>query len=384
MPLSASMGDQTDVASRVANGYTLPGSWYTDPTLFELEKRRIFSRAWQYVGVTAEVPGPGDYLVRHVGHIPVLVVRDESGAVRAFLNVCRHRGSLLIDMSREYGHSPDGRALGIDEDVAPFQCRGHRSSFQCPYHAWTYKLDGSLRAAPRSQFELSFDNNEFSLIPARIELAGSLMFVNPDLDAPPLAQTIGTLPQLFADAGVDLAGIRRPRRYRECVYRANWKVTVENFNECYHCPVVHPGLAAALDVADTFKWFEDHDSFSWYGTTARSSGELCHFSFIWPNFGLSSYAGGRHIVTNWMLPLGLDRTVLFREYFFSDAVDDDEALEAMRMTDQLTREDKGLCEGVQRGLETGVFDEGRVLLQSEQGVHQFQMYVALNLNPSLG
>ena len=150
---------------------SLPWSWYSDPDVLRREQERIFRRAWQYVGHTGRVEQVGDRFAAWAGDIPVLVVRGEDG-VRAFLNVCRHRGSLLVD----------GEGSG--------------KSVQCPYHAWTYDLDGSLRAAPRSDREPDFETEGLSLVKMRLESWGPFLFVNPDDEAPPLADTLGPVTEL--------------------------------------------------------------------------------------------------------------------------------------------------------------------------------------------
>ena len=151
-------------------GATLPASWYSDPELLRLEHERIFNRSWQYAGVLEQVTAPGAFFTCRVGDVPIVVVRDRSGELRAFVNVCRHRG----------------------HEVA--QGCGQRETLQCPYHAWTYGLDGELRTAPRSDREPGFDRSEWSLLPAQVDTWGPLVFVNPDLAAAPLAETLGELP----------------------------------------------------------------------------------------------------------------------------------------------------------------------------------------------
>lgn len=371
MATRVSNESRTGVAERVDRGHTIPGAWYTDPAIFELEKELIFRRTWQYVGLAGEIPRPGDFVGRHAGHIPVVVVRGEDGEIRAFVNMCRHRGSPLVNMSRPYGRASDGRPLALTEDATEFQFRGHRMNLQCSYHAWTYRLDGALHAAPRSNMEAAFDKSEWSLVPVRVEMWGPMIFVNPDLEAEPLAGTLGELPELFAQAGVDVDEVLKARECREYVYASNWKVTVDNFNECYHCPVAHPGLSAAMDVKDTYLWFDEHDHYSWYGMRDKRSQQLSHLSFIWPNIGVGVLADGKSAQLTWMIPLGLDRSVLFRQYCFADSVDDDEARSVMNLFDQVSGEDKTLCENVQRGLQAGMFDEGCIMSKSEMGIHQF-------------
>ena len=150
---------------------TLPWSWYSDPEVLRVEEDRIFRRAWQYVGHTGQVADPGTYFASRAGHVPVVVTRAADGELRAFLNVCRHRGSLIAEGE------------------------GRRSTLQCAYHAWTYALDGELRAARRAEREPGFEKDERAPAPVRVATWGPFAFVNPDLDAAPLEETLGELPQ---------------------------------------------------------------------------------------------------------------------------------------------------------------------------------------------
>src|SRR5262245_14678153 len=134
---------------------TLPWSWYTDPAVLQLERERIFRRSWQYVGHPGDVPEPGSFAATSVVAVPVVLVRDRDGTLRAFLNVCRHRGSIVCEGS------------------------GRRETLQCPYHAWTYGLDGRVVAAPRSAKE-GIDTEELGLVQLQLETWGPLIFVNPD------------------------------------------------------------------------------------------------------------------------------------------------------------------------------------------------------------
>ena len=132
---------------------TLPYSWYTDPEILRREEERILRPAWQYVGHTGQLPQPG-YFAAHVGRTPVVVTRDRDGVLRAFVNVCRHRGFALAEGEQS------------------------RETLQCPYHAWTYGLDGSLRAAPRSDEEPDFPQDELGLVPVAVDTWGPFVFAN--------------------------------------------------------------------------------------------------------------------------------------------------------------------------------------------------------------
>ena len=159
----------TDLAEDLDHGLSLPASWYTDPAIVDLERERIFLRTWQYVGRTAQVAEVGDYFSAAVLDVPVVVVRGEQG-LRAFVNVCRHRRHLVMSGA------------------------GNKKVLQCPYHAWTYGLDGCLRAAPRSDREKGFDKEAFPLLPLRIDTWGPWVFVNADPEAEPLEYILGELP----------------------------------------------------------------------------------------------------------------------------------------------------------------------------------------------
>jgi choline monooxygenase len=206
-----------------ADGRTLPFDWYSDPAVLRLERDSIFRRTWQYAGRADQVAEPGAFFTCDLGGVPIVVVRGKDGSLRAFLNVCRHRGSLVCEGE------------------------GKRETLQCPYHAWTYGLDGSLRAAPRSEREPGFDKTELGLMPVSVDAWGPFVFVNPDAEAAPLTDTLGELPELVAASGLDVESLRFLKR-SSGEYEANWKVCSENFLECYHCQVAHPRFSKVVDV----------------------------------------------------------------------------------------------------------------------------------------
>lgn len=241
-PIDAAVEEALD------QGGTLPWSWYDDPEVLRLEQERIFARAWQYVGRVGQAARPGDYFASRVGDVPAVVVRDQAGMLRAFLNVCRHRGAELVD--------GDGR----------------RETLQCHYHAWTYALDGSLRAAPRSDREPDFDQDELSLLPLQVDSWGPFLFVNPDREAAPLADTLGELPEIVASSGIDLDSLAFHARL-DYELEANWKIAVENFLECYHCPVAHPGFSGVVDVDPDAYTLEAHETFASQFGTIRANGK---------------------------------------------------------------------------------------------------------------
>ena len=155
--------------------------------------------------------------------LPVVIVRGRDDELRGFVNVCRHRGHLVA------------------------QDTGCRETLQCPYHAWTYELDGSLRRAPRSEREPSFDPAAYSLLPVAVDTWGPFVFVNPRAGAPPLSDVLADLPALVGECGLDLSSLRF-HSHHEWPTKVNWKVAIENYLECYHCAVAHPGFSKLIDV----------------------------------------------------------------------------------------------------------------------------------------
>jgi choline monooxygenase len=338
---------------------SLPWAWYADPDVLRLEGERIFARAWQYVGHTGQVAESGSYFSSSAGQIPVVVTRARDGELRGFLNVCRHRGHVVVSGE------------------------GKRAALQCPYHAWTYDLDGSLRAAPRSDREPGFDADELGLIPIQVDTWGPFVFVNPDADAAPLAEALGDVPTQLAEI-LDVNALEF--RFRaESELETNWKVSCENFLECYHCAVAHPGFSAAVDVSpDAYRLEakglvssqfgplrQNGDSFLAGGEVPRSQ-----FHFLWPNFGLNVFPGHPNLSCGPMLPIGPERTARFLDYFFAPDADQAWVDELIAFDEQVGREDRALVEGVQRGVRTGVLGEGRLLSESEQLVAHFQRLCA--------
>jgi phenylpropionate dioxygenase-like ring-hydroxylating dioxygenase large terminal subunit len=338
---------------------SLPWAWYSDPDMLRREGERIFARAWQYVGHTGQLPEDGTYFTAAAGQIPVVVTRARDGELHGFVNVCRHRGHVVASGS------------------------GQRETLQCPYHAWTYGLDGALRAAPRSDREPGFDFADLGLRPVQADTWGPFVFINPDAGAPPLAEALGDIPDRLAEI-IDVDALQF--RFRtEFELEANWKIACENFLECYHCAVAHPGFTAAVDVSpDSYRLEADGLVSSQLGPLRRNGdsflvgGEVprSQFHFLWPNFGINVFPGQPNLSCGPILPLGPERTGRFLDYFFAPDADQAWIEELIAFDDQIGSEDRALVEGVQRGVRTGVLPEGRLLSESEQLVGHFQRLCA--------
>jgi phenylpropionate dioxygenase-like ring-hydroxylating dioxygenase large terminal subunit len=352
--------------TRLLEGETLPASWYSDPEILALEHDRIFNRFWQYAGPVEQVAAPGSFLTCRAGATPIVVVRDRDGTLRAFVNVCRHRG----------------------HEVA--QGCGQRETLQCPYHAWTYNLDGSLRTAPRSEREPGFDRGDYGLRPVRVESWGPLLFVNPDLDASPLVDVLGELPSEAGEQGLDFDGLVYRGRSREQIIHANWKIVVENFLECYHCPTAHKSFSKLIDVdTDAYKLSTARWSSSQYGP-ARTGDDLPYdprgqqrtsqFHLVWPNWSLNVLPGPRHVRIIVFEPLDADRTASYVDGFWLPDTPDELIEEINNFGAEVGREDRELVESVHRGLRSGAIEHGRLLLDSERLIQHFQLLVYDALN----
>jgi len=337
----------------VTSTSTLPFSWYVDDEQLRRERTRIFARSWQYAGRAADVAEPGSFLATDAGGVPVLVTRDEAGDLRAFVNVCRHRGAVLTE-----------------------GC-GRRSTVQCHYHAWTYGLDGTLRAAPRSDREPGFEPSDWSLLPASVGTWGPFLFVNPAPDCVPLAEHLGDLPKILARA-IDLDALVFHSRVA-FGSSANWKIVVENFLECYHCPTAHPGFSDEVDVHPDRYLLEPHATFGAQFCQSKSTGEHGQFHLLYPNTGINVFPGPPNLSIGPIAPDGATRTHRYLDYFFAPEADETWLGDFFAFDNQVGKEDTALVESVQRGMSSGMLEHGRLLLNAEPLLAAFQGWVGEQL-----
>ncbi len=347
------------------DGWTLPASWYTDPGVALVERERIFSAGWAYAGPAEWVTEPGAYFSAQVGHVPVAIVRGADGVLRGLVNVCRHRGHLVVDGT------------------------GCRATLQCPYHAWTYDLDGTLRSAPRSDREPGFDPAGLSLAPISVGTWGPFVFANPDPDAAPLEEWLGEIPEIVAKSGLDVGAIRF-HSHHEWPIEANWKVVLENFLECYHCPTAHPGFSKVIDVSPDAYLLQVHAGFSSQIGPVRASalegnGRAAYtptsdvvqaqYHFIFPSTTINIAPGIPNISMERYLPTGLRETTEVTDYYFGVDVSEEAIEELVAWDTQVAEEDVSLVQSVQRGLESGTVPQGRLMSESEKLIADFQRRV---------
>jgi phenylpropionate dioxygenase-like ring-hydroxylating dioxygenase large terminal subunit len=346
--------------SALERGECLSAEWYTDPAIAAQETEKIFRRSWQYVTHGAQVANTGDFVATSIADVPIVVIRNDSG-LQAFVNVCRHRRHEVMN-----------------------GC-GNAKIMQCPYHAWRYDLTGALKAAPRSEREDEFDLQDYPLLPVRVEELGPWVFVNLDSTADPIAVQFGSVLAQIAAAGIDI-GVLQLHSRQQWHTEANWKTILENYLECYHCPIAHPSFSAAINVEqDKYHLSAEGLVLSQLGQaraeavktklkTYRAEGAIkdAQYHLLWPNFTININPGFPNLSIDVSLPDGPNKSRGFSEQYFAPGVDRDWAEELMEFNKQVGLEDDDLTNSVQRGLQGGIPAVGRLLKNSEHLIIHFQ------------
>ncbi|HEX5819218.1 MAG TPA: aromatic ring-hydroxylating dioxygenase subunit alpha [Gemmatimonadales bacterium] len=334
---------------------TLPARYFTDPGVFHEERERFFAGMWVYVGRAEEIAGPGDYIVREVAGESLILTRQASGALAAFYNVCRHRGTRLCT-----------EASGRFAD-----------RIQCPYHAWTYGLDGSLLAAPHMEAAAGFDRAEHGLAPAGIDEWDGHLFVTLREDPQPLAEQLGALPEKFA--AWRMGELRRAYRITYDV-KANWKLLILNYSECLHCPVIHPGLQR---LSHYMTGDNDPATPTWLGGSMLLREEIftmsrdgqrrraplpglsevqqrhVYYYAVLPNLLLSLHPD--YVMTHALRPVACDRTEVACEWLFHPRDHADplfDPADAIDFWDETNREDWRVSELSQQGIGSRAYRPG--------------------------
>ena len=338
----------------------LSWDWYRDPRVLEAEERRLFRSSWQYVGPLERLSRAGDHVVGQVSRVPVVVVRGGDGELRGFLNVCRHRGSVVA--------AADGNAPRL----------------RCPYHAWTYDLDGTLRSAPQCGPQLEAELPALGLVPVRVATFGPFAFANLSADGPSLDEVVGDLSEVIAGVGIDVGGLRLRQRFHYGL-ASNWKIHLENYLECYHCPVAHPGLSSVLDVSpDGYQLTATAHRLSHRAPvrpgratssySAAGSVTAGSYHLLLPNVKININPGRQNLSIGPVYPDGVDKTAGFLDYYFGADADEAWIGAMMAFDGAVGAEDAALVAAAQRGVAGSWIDRGRILPQ-EWLLAAFQRYV---------
>jgi choline monooxygenase len=349
--------------------FTIPARYYLDAEILAQEKEAIFYRNWWYAGHQSRLAEPGCYLTVQVCDQNIIVIRDKQGELKAYYNVCQHRGHELLFGS------------------------GKVRTITCPYHAWSYGFDGELKAARNSERVVGFDKCQFSLKPVQVEVFCGLVFVNLDPEAAPLGEQAAGLEKEIRDycPRVDEVVFAQRDDYDVA---CNWKVLVDNFLECYHCHPAHKDFVSLVDM-DSYR-VTTHDIYSSHVSNAAKSTENNAYNFakgevdfgyagwfLWPNLTIWIYPGEPNISTLQIIPAGAGRTLEHQDWYLPNPEPSRQQRDAMDyQRDVLQPEDVGLCESVFRGLQSKGYNQGRFIVDaerselSEHGVHHFQqLYV---------
>ncbi len=345
--------------------WTLPGRYYYDNDIFNQELENIFYNTWQYACHISRVALPGQYFVRDIGDQSIIILRDSDNQLHAYHNVCQHRAHPLLE-----GEGKLGKLI------------------ICPYHAWCYELTGELVAARGSDQMPEFPKDQIHLQPVNLDTICGFLFVNLDENPKPLSETfIGLEDEILALAPEAKNLVKAHEQ--EFNLQANWKNSIENYCECYHCPNRHPSLVnEALDInqykIDIRRGYHRHittDVGENQGYTIKQNktnqGHEFGSWFLFPNMVFEVYPGGNLTVFN-HVPTGTETTKQETEWYFANETPSEEELEVIDFVNTVREEDIPICESVQKGLHSKGYKQGKFIVDndrsylSEHAVHDFQ------------
>lgn len=335
---------------------------YTDPLWHQVDLQEIVAKTWQWVCHAEKVREPGSFVTIEIAGKPIAVVRDREGVLRAFYNVCKHRAHKLL--------SGEGTTTRIT----------------CPYHAWTYKLDGQLAGAPHTQHLQNFDPKSIWLEPVQVEEFCGFIYVNLDTKSESLSRLSGNLENEIRHWAPDIETLTFGHRLSYDI-KSNWKNVVDNFLECYHCPVSHKDFCTLVDMktykVTTYGIYSSHMADA--GQQANSAYDTSNAKvrthavwWLWPTTCLMRYPGRSSMIVLNIIPMGPDRTLETYDFFLETPEPDETEKAAIHYLDSVLQvEDIALVESVQQGMNTPAFQQGRIVNdpagsgKSEHGLHHF-------------
>lgn len=339
---------------------------YIDPAWLALEKQQIFNKSWQFLCHEERLAKPGNYVSAQVQGQPIVAIKDRFGNLRAFYNVCKHRGHELLS-----GAGTIGRII-------------------CPYHAWSYDLDGTFIEARQSRFIKNFNPDDFGLSEVKLEIFCHFIFINLDPAAERLSHLSGNLATEIETYAPDIGALTHAHHLTYNI-KANWKSVIDNFLECYHCPVAHRDFCTLVEM-DTYR-VKTHGIYSSHMAKAgRQNNQAYSIDtasvtdhavwFLWPNTALLRYPGRGNFMVWRFYPAGPENTYEIFDFYFETAdITNDEKEAISFINDVLQPEDIGLVESVQRGMQTPAYTQGRYMIDpegsglSEHAVHHFHSLI---------
>jgi choline monooxygenase len=355
-----------DPDAPLSQASTIPSSWYTNQDLFEVETQTVFSNSWQFAARVDQLISPGNYVTSEIGGEPVVIVRGNDGELRAFFNVCRHHAAAVMP-------EPEG--------CAP--------QMRCPYHGWTYSLEGELKGTPDFNDVCNFDRANNGLVPVEMAVWENWVFVRLGREQhnstrePAVAES--ELGKQIESLNLGALHWFERRRYE---LKCNWKVFVDNYLDGgYHVPHLHKGLDSVLDYGNYT--IENGERFCLQSSplVATSEGEIgavrsgqrALYYWLYPNFMINYYEGT--LDTNLVRPLAIDRTEVIFDFYFKDvsAAARERNLASVTVGDRIQQEDLDICESVQRGLNSRAYQAGRLSVRREAGEHLFHRLLHADL-----
>ena len=318
--------------------YPLDAYYYTKAEIFEAEQSKIFATTWQFAGHASLLENPGDYFTFRIGGEDLFCLKDKQGEIHAYYNVCQHRAHQLL------------------------QGAGNVSMIVCPYHAWTYELTGNLRTAPNIRAVEGFDKSNICLSRARVEEFLGFLFVNLDLNAKPMDEWF---PKARTELISFLPDYKRlkPLEWVEIPENCNWKLSIENYSECYHCALNHPTFATGVVKPETYNIMPqgyclrhttecqnlDKMTYPIDLTSNENAGKYSSW-FLWPAFSYQTYPGNILNTYHWRA-IDVDNVVVWRGWYTVDG-EENETIRKLAIQDRETTvaEDISLVQSVHRGL----------------------------------
>lgn len=350
----------------IESSWLPPSSWYTSALFLEFEQHSVLKENWLIAARCDQLTRTGQFVTGCASGEPYVIVRSETGQLRAFYNVCRHHAA----------------------EVASGE--GCLEKFECPYHGWSYGLDGRLLSAPGLGGVKDFDKESFGLVPIQVEEWGPLVFLCRSDKPRSLSQDLAPLKEILDETNFEtLTFVER----REYILNCNWKVFVDNYLDGgYHVPYLHKGLASQLDLTTyetkIFDRFSIQSSAGTGGATGSDSaspgqdfaerlGKEAVYAWMYPNLMVNRY--GSIMDTNWVIPITHDRTLVIIDFYFQN-VDGPEARDfiekSLAASEVVQQEDIRISESVQRGLGSSSYDRGRYSALKEMGEHHFHRLLA--------
>ncbi len=357
-----------DDKAALSEAFTIPGPWYVDARIAELEAKTVFSKTWQMVGRVEQVEKPGQFVTANIAGEPIVAVRGNDGVLRGFYNVCRHHAAAVVT-----------------------EACGQASILHCPYHGWNYGLDGSLKGMPEFDGVRDFDRQKNGLVPVKAEVWEKFVFVNLDPQAASLQDFLGGLVKRVAQLGVNKLHYFDTRSYD---IACNWKVFVDNYLDGgYHVPHLHKGLNSVLDYKEYTIENEDRyclqsspmvSSDEDKATGATRKGDRAWYFWQYPNLMINCYEG--YMDTNLVLPVDVDHCRVIFDFYFSDVSEARREYneQSVAVGARVQEEDLGICEAVQRGLKSRAYGAGRLSVRREAGEHLFHRLLAADLKAGVG